>query len=78
METKKKENKNVVIFTFARFLEISLCEKCGVCSGPYFLVFGLNTVQYGPEKTIVLGRLSRSADEMTVFCGSFISPNKNP
>ena len=25
--------------------------KYGVFSGPYFLVFGLNTGKYGPEKT---------------------------
>ena len=26
-------------------------SKCGVISGPYFPVFGLNTGKYGPEIT---------------------------
>ena len=26
-------------------------SKYGVSSGPYFLIFGLNTGKYGPEKT---------------------------
>ena len=36
-------------------------EKCpknyGVFAGPYFPVFGLNAVKYGPEKTPYLGSL---------------------
>ena len=27
-------------------------SKCGVLSGPYFAVFGLNTGKYGPEKSV--------------------------
>ena len=29
-------------------------SKCGVISGPYFPVFGLNTGKYGPEITSYL------------------------
>ena len=29
-------------------------SKCGVFTGPYFPVFGLNTGKYGPEKTLYL------------------------
>ena len=32
----------------------------GVFSGPYFLVFSLNTGKYGPEKNSVFGHFSRS------------------
>ena len=44
-------------FTIHRIIQILIgaltgwkVSKHGVCSGPYFLVFGMNTGKYGPEK----------------------------
>ena len=42
---------------------VSLREKYGVFSGPYFPAFGLNTGKNGPEKTQYLDIFSRSVDK---------------
>ena len=73
--------KVIIIFfftiTFITVLEIKNYKhcakvfKCGVFSGPYFFVFGLNTRKYGSEKTPYLD-IFHSVKELSIFTDSSI------
>ena len=55
--------------------------KCGVISGPYFPVLGLNTGKYGPEITPYLDTfhgVTTSRQQFKLSKSYFISPLKEP
>ena len=45
------ENSDIDIAIYANNNTLSLREKYGVFTGPYFPAFSPNTGKYGPEKT---------------------------
>ena len=48
-------------------------SKCGVFSGPYFPVFGLNTGKYGPEKLRILTLFTQSEFTILLILVSWIT-----